>query len=189
MKTKTKSNSILHGLVPDKKAQVDEWLFAQNLSFEEVVKLCRTEWNVTIGPSSVRRYYCSRKPEYLIERAIGAGEKAGASPVATAADAEAKYRAVLTRLGEFVLERAGDLHDEESRKSVAEFTRVLIAARREANYAQRSALAREKFEFDAATACLLNQIELQAIVKDEALDDGQRIQKIREELFGPNLPK
>jgi hypothetical protein len=32
-------------------------------------------------------------------------------------------------------------------------------------------------------------VKVQSIASDEALDDRQRIMKIREELFGPNLPK
>ena len=65
--------------------------------------------------------------------------------------------------------------------------RVLVAARQEANQALRAATTRQKFEFDAATACLVHQVGVQSIAADEALDDGQRIMKIREELFGPDF--
>jgi hypothetical protein len=74
-------------------------------------------------------------------------------------------------------------------KVLAEYARVLVAARQEANHSLRASTTREKFEFDAATACLVHQVRVQSIVEDEALDDGQRIMKIREELFGPDLPE
>ena len=74
-------------------------------------------------------------------------------------------------------------------KVVSDYARVLIAARREGHEGLRAATTREKFEFDAATACLIHQVKIQGIAEDEALDDGERIQKIREELFGPDLPE
>jgi hypothetical protein len=73
-------------------------------------------------------------------------------------------------------------------RSLAEFARILVAARQEANEALRASTIRQKFEFDAATACLIHQVKASSIAADEALDDGERILKIREELFGPNLP-
>ena len=74
-------------------------------------------------------------------------------------------------------------------RTLVDIARALTAARQEANQCLRATTFRQKFEFDAATACLVHQVKVQSIVEDEALDDGQRIMKIREELFGPNLPE
>jgi len=70
---------------------------------------------------------------------------------------------------------------------VADYARVLIAARRESHEALRAGTAREKFEFDAATACLIHQTKVQAIAGDDQLNDEQRIIRIRQELFGASL--
>lgn len=164
-------------------------MFGENRGFVEVAKRCSKEFGIELGDGSVLRYHRREKPRWDTERLAGLSNGcAPDEPRTTASSAEAKYRALLIRLGEFVLAKAGDLEDEENRRMVAEFTKVLIAARRESNHAQRAALAREKFEFDAATACLLNQIEVQAVMKDESLDDGERILKLRQELFGRDLP-
>ena len=87
------------------------------------------------------------------------------------------------------LDTALSAEQPAERRVVADFAKVLISARRESHEALRAATTREKFEFDAATACLIHQVKTMAIAADESLDDGERIQKIREELFGPDLPQ
>lgn len=46
------------------------------------------------------------------------------------------------------------------------------------------ALAREKFEFDAAKKAMEFAAEIKSIAADDALDDDEKIQKVREALFG-----
>jgi len=48
----------------------------------------------------------------------------------------------------------------------------------------RVALAREKLEYDVATACLMHKIEMDRICEDKSMDDGERIQAIRESCLG-----
>ena len=45
-------------------------------------------------------------------------------------------------------------------------------------------LAREKFEFDAAKKAMELAAEIKTIAADDALDDDEKIQKVREALFG-----
>ena len=45
-------------------------------------------------------------------------------------------------------------------------------------------LAREKFEFDAAKKAMELAAEIKGIAADDALDDDEKIQKVREALFG-----
>lgn len=45
-------------------------------------------------------------------------------------------------------------------------------------------LAREKFEFDAAKKAMEFAAEIKGIASDDALDDDEKIQKVREALFG-----
>jgi hypothetical protein len=186
-KMKPRSDSKLHGLAAEQRAKLEGWLFGENRRLEEVAERCEKEFGVTVNETTVGRYRQREKARWETERLAGTGN--GDTRPAPGTSAEEKYRELLIRLAEFVLTKADDLEDEENRKMVAEFTKVLIAARRESNYAQRAALAREKFEFDAATACLLNQVEVQSVMKDEAMDDGERILKLRQELFGKDLPE
>ena len=184
---KPRSDSKLHGLAVEQRAKLDGWLFGENLGLDEVVERCEREFGVTVNRTSVARYRHRERAHWKTERLAGVGS-VDARPAAVTS-AEEKYRSLLIRLAEFVLTKAGDLENEDNRAMVAEFTKVLIAARRGSNHAQWAALARERFEFDAATACLLNQVEVQSVMKDESMDDGERILKLRQELFGKDLPE
>lgn len=53
---------------------------------------------------------------------------------------------------------------------------------------EQIALARDKFEFDAAAAALKELPALRAIAQDNGLDDGAKLQAVRQRLFG-DLPK
>jgi len=45
-------------------------------------------------------------------------------------------------------------------------------------------LAREKFEYDAAKKAMELAAEIKTVAADDALDDDEKIQKVREALFG-----
>jgi hypothetical protein len=114
-------------------------------------------------------------------------QEQGARAVRKAADGNG-YVTMLESMNQMVLRAVERVEIGDDPRVLAAFARVLVAARQEANHALRASTTREKFEFDAATACLIHQVKVQSIAADEALDDGERILKIREELFGPNLP-
>ena len=104
-------------------------------------------------------------------------------------DAEKKYNEMLARLSDYLLEQSRNLDSDRNCRVVKELTHLLIAARREQNEAQRAVTMREKFEMDIATECLVHKVQMDAVCNDESLDDAERIQRIREELFGPVLPE
>ena len=180
-KRRGRGDALLRSLPPDQRAQVDHWLFEERLPYPIVAERCHAQFKLKINPSSVGRY--SRR------------EQAGHRPRQPAraglcfADPGAGYEALLAAMNQAALEAAKHLELESDPKSVADYARVLIAARNEANHSLRATTTREKYEFDAAAACLVHQVKLKSIAEDESLDDGQRIAKVREQLFGPELPQ
>src|SRR5208283_3058996 len=76
---------------------------------------------------------------------------------------ERKYQQLLERILELAVDTARLSSAPADLRVVADYARVLIAARRESHEALRAGTAREKFEFDAATACLIHQTKVQAI--------------------------
>jgi hypothetical protein len=187
--TKARSDSKLHSLTAKQRAEVDRWLFEENRSQQAVAELCRKEFSETVAPSIVGRYYHRERPRWELEQKAKAARAEAVTAPMTPAEAEAQYRNLLGRMIRVALDTAVSAEQPAERRVVADFAKVLISARRESHEALRVATTREKFEFDAATACLIHQVKTQAIAADESLDDGQRIQKIREELFGPDLPQ
>ncbi len=168
-----RSDTAVRRLTSEQRAKVDAWLFDELLSYEEVATRCREELGVTIAANSIGGY-CRQ------EQGVRSRRKA---------DAGVGYTALLEGMNQAALRAVERLELGNDPKVLAEYARVLVAARQEANHSLRASTTREKFEFDAATACLVHQVRVQSIVEDEALDDGQRIMKIREELFGPDLPE
>jgi hypothetical protein len=183
---KARSDSILSGLPPEQQAKVKTWLFDENLSFAGVAGRCKTELGVEVGKTSVIRYYRRELSRHRLDAALGR-RKGGPDP--TAGGANDCYKELVAMAGEMALESARGELDAEKRRAFVECTKLMISARREGNYARRVDLARERFEFDAATACVARQMEIQGIVEDETLTDEERIRSVREELFGENLPE
>ena len=86
------------------------------------------------------------------------GDDKGAALYALTA---ARFKAATIKSGEFALrERAQETKDEQLK------------------------LAREKFEFDAAKKAMELAAEIKDVAGDDSLDDDEKIQKVREALFG-----
>jgi hypothetical protein len=183
---KARSDSILHGLTAEQQASVKKWLFEENVSFARVAERCRAELGIEVSKTSVIRYYRRALSVRRLEKTLNQ-RREGRPDVATG-DADAYYGELMATAGEMALESARGDVDDAKRRAFVDCTKLLIAARREGNYARRVDLAREKFEFDAATACVMRQMEIQMVLEDESLTDEERIRSVREELFGPDLP-
>jgi hypothetical protein len=188
MKTnaRARSDSKIHRLTAEQRAKLDVWLFTDGLPYKKVVELCRTEFGLEVSRAGVCRYFREHGSRQLTPR-TRSGTGAAAWRLGTGTDTG--YRELIERTEKLALSAAKAGAQKGSFNRLIELTRLQIAARREANMAQRVALAREKLEFDAATACLLHQKEIQAIVADEEMDEADRIRAIREELFGKDLPE
>jgi hypothetical protein len=168
-----RSDTAVRQLTPEQRAKVDAWLFDGQLCYREVIALCQKELGAAISLGSLSRYY---QQELACGRQRQLRDSAGG------------YVSLLESMIESALRAAQTVEIGNDPRALAAFARVMVAARQEANEALRASTIREKFEFDAATACLIHQVKVKSIAEDEALDDGERILKIREELFGPNLP-
>jgi hypothetical protein len=183
---KPRSDSKLHGLAAEQRAKLDVWLFTEGLTYKKVVELCLADLGVEVSQAGVCRYFREENERRMAQTS---GGRAGPSAWRLGIETDGGYRELMQRTERLALSaaKAGGRKGDFNR--LVELTRLQIAARREANMAQRVALAQEKLEFDAATACLVHQKEIQAIASDDGLDEGDRIRAIREELFGANLPK
>ncbi len=184
---KARSDSKLNGLTAEQQAKVKRWLFEENVSFAGVAERCRAEFGVELSKTSVIRYYRREASVRRLEASLN--HRREGRPDAAIGDANAYYGELMATAGEMALESARGDVDDAKRRAFVDCTKLLIAARREGNYARRVDLAREKFEFDAATACVMRQMEIQMVLEDDSLTDEERIRSVREELFGPDLPE
>lgn len=180
-----KGESIFNNLKPEQRARMDGWLFDDKHTYKQVAEEMQRVFGLRTSVTGVSRYYHSRNRARKLDGLERGAQKAGGMDNAP----QEMYESVLGKIESMALEMAGSSREEVKTRDLAELVHLLIAARREANEASRVALAREKLEYDVATACLMHKIEMDRICEDNSMDDGERIQAIREELFGPNLPE
>lgn len=167
-----RSDTAVRRLTPEQRAKVDAWLFDEQLPYRAVAARCLQELGIKLSTAGLCRYFRQELPHRNRPQPSGS----------------AGYLTLLEKLNDAALRAAEHIELDNDPRRLAEFARILVAARNEASHALRACTTRQKFEFDAATACLIHQVKMQCIAADESLDDCQRILKIREELFGPNLP-
>ena len=118
---------------------VDAWLFAEGVTYEEVVEGCLSEFGLQVSKSSVGRYYERISADRFEEKKRQ--ERLALEPELSPSEA---YQVLLQRIGTIALE----LMDEEvvNSKVVVMLARVLLAARREKHMATRVWVERMKAE-------------------------------------------
>jgi hypothetical protein len=190
MNGKPKSSFKVYGLEPEQRAKMDEWLFTDNLSTREVAKRCETEFQAPVSAAGVLRYFRREKLQRELRSAANriAAQSAKARNEVDAAETQFQGLLASARALAQACAANGEM-DAEKRRTFVDCMKLLIWARREGHEALRATTTREKFEFDAATACLTHQIEVEEIVREESVNDGERILAIRRTLFGPDLPE
>ena len=191
METKPKGNSILDRLPPEQKAEVNKWLFDENATYHSVVERCQKEFGVKVVITSVARYFQREFRARSLERfSRSVHEKQEILKiVCNKQDPQDDYELMLRMAETMAVEEALKPDKERDYRKVGYLTRLIISAREEATSRMHADLALQKAQYDIATTCLMHKIKFDAICADKELDDGEMIEKIREELFGPDLPK
>ncbi|MDB6065490.1 MAG: hypothetical protein JWR26_1698 [Pedosphaera sp.] len=196
MRTKARSDSILHGLKPEQRERVDVWLFDENVSYQEVADRCRQMLEVKVPRTSVRRYYereCFNRKLEAVASPAGDLKRMAAT---LGKHTEAGYSIAVGAAGQLAVTEALKPEEHADVEKLAEVTRLMMAVRKEDNdrrrvelHGRKVALAEKRFQFDAAIECFNHEKEMKAIMAKKGLDDGDRVMEIRERLFGPNLPE
>ena len=70
------------------------------------------------------------------------------------------------------------------REMMQQDKKLALTERAQATKEDQLKLAREKFEFDAAKKAMELAAEIKSVAADDSLDDDEKIQRVREALFG-----
>ena len=191
METKPKGNSILDRLPPEQKAELNKWLFDENATYREVIERCQKEFGVKVMITSVARHYQREfraRSLDRFERTIHQKNEL-LKIMNEKQHPNGNYELMIRMAENMAVEEALKPEDERDYRKVGYLARLIIAAKEESSTAIHAEIARCKYEYDFATECLIHKVKMDEIIAEEGVDDGVRIQKIREELFGPDLPK
>jgi hypothetical protein len=184
--SKLRSDSTWAALSPEQRETLEEWLFEENIGYKEALERAQKEFGATGSIMSLARFYQRLATERM--------EREMAEVVETCERVQAT-KARVPQLKEAMMKLAGlrlvqlAVNSPEKVRKLESLTRLLV--RNEALEIKRGWLeiGRGKFEYDIATEVLMRKMELDLIDADETLSDEQKLHKIREEIFGPNLPE
>jgi hypothetical protein len=195
---KTNSKSKWDKLSETQKAELWDWLQSENISYEDAVARARERWGIQASTTSLCNWRSRYTQQDLLRRITESAAKANSVVNQFAANPSNTYDALLQLIGQTAFEAqlaGGEKLDLSTLKDLAELTalglkakhdtaKLDLMARGQEIDAQQLALARQKFEFDAAEACLAKLPELKVIAASSGLDQRQKIDAIREKLFG-----
>lgn len=168
---KVRPDAILQTLRQEK--QENLVMYASAHTLDEAVTFCRSELKVKTSRSALARFLQWYETANIIDQA----------------------KEFANQFRDAIEKRAGGKIDHDS---IAELTqtafeiqaaktrdpKLFIAMRKLRNSERFLNLEREKFEFDAAKACLKALPALKAIASDKALDENAKLTAVREKLFG-----
>lgn len=190
METKPRGHSTLQRLPPEQRAEVDKWLFEENATYRSVVERCKNKFGAKVAMSSVARHYRREFRARSLERfSRSVHEKQEILKIVCDKQGPQDDYELMLRMAEsMAVEEALKLDKERDYRKVGYLARLIISAREEATSRMHADLALQKAQYDIATTCLMHKIKMDLICA-ETKDEGEMIEKIREELFGPDLPK
>jgi hypothetical protein len=175
MITKTKSNAAWNGLSAEQRATLERWLFEENLGYEAALERAKRELGFEGSIGSVKRFYHRMAEERRLADAgvdsAGLGERES-------------RRTGMEIVGRMFVKQVTE--NPEAIKDWAVLARLLLQS--EANVLESEkakiwsgglALAREKFEFDAAEAVLKKLDNREQLDAEEMEREKARILAIR----------
>jgi hypothetical protein len=184
MTRKPRSDNSLTTLNADQRERLTQWLFEENVACKVAVQRCKQEFGIVVSRKTLRKFYYQEQQNRALERIARCAKNANSVVKELTERPADTYRALIGMAGQIAFEKAFDAGGELDKRTICEFTRLLMEARKDDRECQRLALDREKWQFDAAEACQAELPELKAISGNPALSQKEKLRQIRLRLFG-----
>jgi len=178
--SKLRSDSTWAVLTPPQKETITEWLFEENLGYDEALERIRKEFGISASKSSLASYYQSLANERLCEDLSEAHALANQACGANA-NVSTWRGAAVRIIGKKLMDCA--LKPGPAKELPTLATLILQSEQHEI---QREwlALARERFEFKASKAALKVLPLLDEMNRDDEAREIARIETIKRKIFG-----
>jgi hypothetical protein len=183
--SKLRADSTWNGLTPEQREKLDEWLFVEGVSYEEARTRAQREWGIECSIASVGRYYRRGLNSRTVEQ-MEEAQDAATAVNRTGVRLKSLRDSALKVIGQRMLQKAmagGDV------KELAALGKLLTDGERREIQRERLALARERFEFNAAEAALAELPHVGEMTEEEVKAEEARILAIQHRLFGKDLPE
>lgn len=158
-----------------------DWLLS-GLPQEKVRLLLHKEFSVETSNAALSRYYsevCSVALLARRQRAVSTAEEIATEVARSPGKFDA---ATIDRLKQMTFEMS--LQPQPDAGKLRDVFMLVLKARDQDLDEKQLQLSMDKFQFDAAKACLAHLPALREIAKDPGMDDAAKLQAVRKRLFG-----
>ncbi|MEW6307080.1 MAG: hypothetical protein AB1705_26755 [Verrucomicrobiota bacterium] len=179
-------SDVMANYTPEQQAKILEWF--KNHTYPELIKRIQQEFGRKISEKSLRTFFDQSAFNREFSVFATSANKANQVVEHFRKNPTDVYAAILQMVGQIAFELS--LHSKEvSAKELAELTRIALNVREYELRERKLDLERERFEFEAARALLAQMPRLRQVAQSNALDDDEKLQRVREMLFGKNIPQ
>jgi len=182
---KLRADSTWNELTPEQREKLDEWLFEEEVSYQEARARAQREWGIESSISSVGRYYRRGRNARMLEE-MAETQQAVKALNGTGLNMKTLRSSALKVIGKRLFEKAIDGCDV---KELAVLGRLMSEGEKREIQHARLALARERFEYSAAEAALAQLPYVEQMTEEEVKAEEARLLAIKHRLFGKDLPE
>jgi len=182
---KLRADSTWNELTSEQREKLDEWLFEEEVSYQEARERAQREWGIESSIASVGRYYRRGRNARMLEEMAETQATAKALN-GTGLNMKTLRSSALKVIGKRLFEKAMDGCDV---KELAALGRLVSEGEKREIQRARLALERERFEFSAAEAALAELPHVEEMTEEEVKLENARIEAIKRRLFGTDLPE
>lgn len=183
---KLRSDSTWAALTLEQRETLEGWLFEDNQGYAEVLAQAEKEFGVTGSKMSLSRFY-QRTAAERAQREFLDLETTVKEINSMEVDWREMGSAAMVLIAKRLLQIS--LQSPDKVKEMAWLGRIVVD--NEAQNIRRGWLkmAREKFELDVAAEFLARRTETFGMSEEDMLREDEHVLKIRQALFGSNLPQ
>lgn len=180
---KPRSDAVLLNLPEEQQCKLADWLLS-GVPYHEAKILAEKEFGVSLKSLSPFKEFWQQvcQPHLLARRSRSLGAAGVRAEEAAKHSGAAFDTATLDALRQKAYELAESPGAEA--KEVKAVMMLLLKARDQDFEREKLAFDRQRFEFDAAQACLKQLPELKAISSNRGLNQTEKVEQIRLRLFG-----
>lgn len=178
---KRRSDSKLAQLSEGQEAQLAEWLL-DGMPYHKAQELLEREFSLKVGHTALSQFWQDVCVPLLLarrSRAVQTAREIGDDARSRPGEFD---KATVDLLEQKALELA--IAPNADPRNVKALYMLVLKARDQGLEERRITLDREKFEFDAAKACLRKLPTLKVIAADKGLGETEKLEAIRKHLFG-----
>lgn len=181
--SKGRNDSPLDQMPKHQQDALEDWLFEEGIDYAAAMERLHMDFGIKTSKSSLGRFYKRVEKRRTLDKITEAAKVAQNVQERFEAEKTDLYPVILKMVGQIAFEQSvnGKQMDPEI---VYNFTKLLIAGRKEELRAEMITLQKQRFEFDAAKACLKKLPELKEIAADNALNQDEKIAAVRNVLWG-----